>query len=368
MHTTLPTQARVDITPFELSEGLVGLVEGVHAIMSYVLADELPDALALDELLAVSAVAFKNYVYEPEYNQLEDPKAFSALGELICNYGPFESLSYYSGWDVKEFNGIGRNDFWKLLQFEIASGRPVVTLGAGGPLGPVLVVGYRFEPRAQTLEVIRAGSSEIATVDVTGLQDFQGDDPSFNNWMLIARPGEAPEWASSHTRQRQRVLRWVAKHARQHKEFSQETRDNYAPGLRGFESFLGLLDSFGEKDTEWPEGDPFRRWVLAHVDGLARARRAAARRLPVWSADFLSGSDLDLDARQAVEEALDQGADAYEEVAAYLEGWQDGRQEGGALTSDDLQELWRAYTKACAAEESAVEGLEAALKHLPKGF
>lgn len=365
MHTTLPSSARVDITPFELSDGLVGLVEGVHTIMSYVLADEIPDELALDELLAVSAVAFSNYVYEPEYNQLENTQDFCALGELVCNYGPFESMSYYSSWDIKEFNSIGRNDFWKLLQFEIASGRPVVTLGAGGRLEPVLVVGYDFQPRKQTLSVLRPGADAFETVDVTGLQDFQGEDPSFSNWLLIARPGETPEWASSRTQQRKRVLRWVAKHARQHKEFSQETRENYAPGLRGFESFLKIVDRGIEGELERDE--ELDTYLGSHVSGLARARRAAARRLPVWSANLLSNSELEQGEREAVEAALAQAAEAYEEVAEHLVSWREGF-EDGTFASDDLESLKSAYAKALEAESRAVDGLEAALAHLPQGF
>lgn len=369
MHTTLPTQAKVDIQPFGLADNLVGLIQGVHAAMAYVLGDELPDELQLDELVAVSAVGFKNYVYETDFNQLENPQPYSALGELVCNYGPFESLSYYSGWDVKEFNGIARNDFWKLLQFEIASGRPVMTLGLGeGAVRPVLVVGYHYEPREQTLDVIEPNSAQIDTVDVTGLQDFQADEPSFTNWLLIVRPSEQPEWASSHTRQRLRVLRWAAKHARRHKEFSQETRDNYAPGLAGFQSFLGLLDRLADRDDVSRGTDAgLSRYLAAHVDGLIRARKAAARRLPVWSADFLSGSELDAEQRAAVEDALVEAADTYGELAARLSGWRDAH-ASERLVAGDLESLVQSYTGAHHQEKEAVEALERALEHLPGGF
>jgi hypothetical protein len=331
--------------------------------MAYVLADEIPDELMLDELLAISAVAFKNYVYEPAYNQLENPKPYSALGEFVCNYGPFEAISYYSGWDVKEFNAIARNDFWKLLQFEIASGRPVTTLGAGEPLSasdppsPVVVVGYCYEPRKQTLDVVRPGSTEVETVDVTGAKDFQQGEPAFTNWMAIARPSESPEWTSSHTRQRLRVLRWTVGHVARDKEFSQEMRENYAPGLRGFESFLDILDRV--IDDELERDDKLEVYIKAHIDGLVRARRAASGRLPVWSADFLSDTPLEIQERDAVREALWDASTQYAHVADVLAGWE---------VSQGLEALRRCYEEAFEAERRAVEGLGVAVDKLPGGL
>jgi hypothetical protein len=363
MHTTLPTRARVDVDPAELGNNLVGLIQGIHASMAYVLADEIPDELALDELLAISAVAFKNYVYETAYNQLENLKPYSALGEFVCNYGPFESISYYSGWDVKEFNAIATKDFWKLLQFEIASGRPVTTIGAGAPFkeqdapSPLLVVGYSYEPRKQTLEVVRPGSTEVETVDVTGMKDFQKAEPSFTNWMAIARPSESPEWTSSHTRQRMRVLRWVVAHAARHKEFSQEMRENYAPGFKGFESFLGILERVN--DGQIDHDDALTSYISAHVHGLIRARQAASGRLPVWASGFLNDTRLEIDDRDAVREALWEASAQYAQVADVLATW---------TASEGLDALRTCYEEAFEAEKRAVEALGVAVDGLPGGF
>ncbi len=369
MHTTLPHEARVGVEAFDLADNLVGLVQGVFAAMDYVLADERPEHFDFDELLCASAVAFKNYVYEPQYNQLEDPQLYSTLGEWVCNYGPFEAISYFSGWDVKEFNGIARNDFWKLLQFEIASGRPVTTLGVGqGEVGPVVVVGYCYEPRHQTLDVVRPGLDDIATVDVTGVVDFQLDEPSFTNWMLIARPSEQPEWASSHTRQRLRALRWAAAHARRGKEFSQETRENYAPGLAGFDSFLDLLNRLADGgEGPWGTADGVGRYVLAHVDGLVRARRAAAKRLPVWAAAFVSDSEYDVEVRRTVVDAFAEASRAYEELSDRLGRWLQAHR-GPELGLEALHQLRRAYTDADACERTAVGALERGLQPLPRGL
>lgn len=372
MQTKLPTQARVDLDGIDLSDNLVGLVQGIHASMSQVLGGKMPEEFGLDEMLCVSAVAFKNYVYEPEFNRLENPQSFSKLGEFVCNYGAFESLGYFTGWDIKEFNEIGRDDFWKLLQFEIASGRPVITLGAEGTLRPVVVVGYSYEPRLQTLEVIRSGSEAVETVEVTGWQDFQAGEESFTNWMLIVRPSEQPEWTSSRNRQRLRALRWAATHAGRHKEFSQETRENYAPGLRGFESFLGIVERQGDLLADSGESSlaadsELTRYIAAHIDGLVLARQAASRRLPAWAADFLSDSEFEFEEHEQVEDALEDAAEAYGRVARPVAEWQDDW-DGGELSNDDLEALWRAYSKAAGAEEEAVEALAVAVKWLPRGF
>ncbi len=372
MQTKLPKAARVELSGVDLSDNLVGLIQGIYATMSHVLGDEMPEEFGLDEMLCVSGVAFKNYVYEPEYNKLENPRNFSKLGEFVCNYGAFESLGYYTGWDVKEFNEIGRDDFWKLLQFEIASGRPVVTLGAEATIHPVVVVGYSYEPRLQTLDVIRPGSDAAETVDVTGWQDFQEGEESFTNWMLIARPSEQPEWTSSRNRQRLRALRWTVTHAGRHKEFSQETRENYAPGLRSFESFLGIVERQGDRLAD--EDEPslaadaaITRYIAAHIDGLRLARQAASRRLPAWASDFVGDAALEFEERQAVEDALEDAAEAYGQVAKPLAEWQEDW-AGGELSTDDLEALWRAYSKAAGAEEDAVVALTTAVKWLPKGF
>lgn len=362
----LPQKARVELTPPRLSDGLVGLVEAVHAAFAHSYGQVLPEHLRLDEMLAVSGVAFRQYVYEREYNRLENPKPFSKLGEFVCNYGPFESLGYYTGWEVESFNEISQDDAWKLARVEIAAGRPVVSLDTTDAVRPMLVVGYRDEPRERVLEVVRAGESRTEEFDVTTRRDLQKEEASFVNWLVIARPAESAEWTAPRTRQRLRALRWAVTHAGRHKEFSQEMRENYAPGLRGFESFLDLLDRASDDDEAFDEADAdFADYVAAHVDGLRRARRAASKRLGAWSADFIA--EFDLDDEEAVESSLEAAADAYEQLADRLDEWRESW-NGEALSGDDLDTLWQRYSQAASREEEANDALKVAVKVLPKGY
>src|SRR5690554_5459051 len=186
MSTTLPKQARLDDAPFILQDGLYGLIQTVHEAMRRA-ADAGAPAPELDELLLMSGVAFKSYM--PEF-EAADPHAFQPdhLGKYVCNWGAFEGLGYYYGWDLKEFLTLNILDFWKLLQFEIASGRPVVTLDARRGLPPMLVLGYAFEKVEEpgedgktklsvrkSLDVLRAGATEVETIDMSDAVDFQPD-------------------------------------------------------------------------------------------------------------------------------------------------------------------------------------------------
>src|SRR5699024_933603 len=106
MATTLPREARVSLDPFDLNDGLAGLVQGIHAAMK-------PAPVSLDELLLMSGAAFKNYVAESLGDVSSDQAKKNTLrgalgGEFLCNWGAFESLSYYLGWDIKEFLSLKR--------------------------------------------------------------------------------------------------------------------------------------------------------------------------------------------------------------------------------------------------------------------
>lgn len=370
MSTTLPARARLNVAPFDLHDGLFGLVQTVCDAMARATQDG-QDSPDLDELLLMSGAAFKTYM--PEFNA-EEPQDFQPdlLGEFVCNWGAFESLSYYYGWDLKEFLSLEVSDFWRLLQFEIASGRPVVTLGAGGPPRPVLVVGYEIEtidesgenaedePRFRsTLEVLRAGSDALETIDMSDIDDFQPGVSALHNWMLIARPSVQPEWAPNPFRQRMRVLRWAAAHAENPHELSQEFGCRYASGHRGFEVFLTRIDALADAGRTLDSvDDAWADFAFAHVAGLAGGRAAAARRLPIWAREFVQDSELIIENRSAFQTDIQRSADAYARVSAALQDW-DRKSFAG---------LRAAYRDAFDAESAATAGLTDALEYMPDGL
>lgn len=362
----LPESARVDLDAGITTGGFTGMLEGLSLILGLEYGDEAPD---LREMLCVSGVAFKNYVFEPEFNQFEDPvPEFSKEASFVCNYGPFESLAYYTGYDIKEFNGISRDDFWKLLRFELASGRPVVTMGLKGPLQPALVTGYDESDRSPIATVARARSSESEDVDLTGERYMQGENESFRNWLVIARPGEQSEWTPSANRQRLRVLRWADTHAERPKEFSQETRENYAPGLSGFNSFQNFLERHESADFDATE---MVDCVVTHVEELGVGRRAAATRLPRWAEELVADEDISIDDPDAIIDQFSDLAGEYAGVAEPLEEWRSGLADtidAIDIDADALSDLTAAHERARSRERSAASKLSLLVEDLPNLF
>ncbi|MGM0557416.1 MAG: hypothetical protein ACQEVA_13620 [Myxococcota bacterium] len=361
----LPKSAKVDVETSPIHGGLVGVIEALYAGLELELGDDAPDAR---ELMCMSGVAFKNYVYEPQFNQFEDPgREFSNEAHFVCNYGPFESLAYYTGFDIKEFNGISRDDFWTLLRVELSSGRPVISMGLKGPLQPALVTAYDESEHAPQVTVARARTGETEDVDLTGEAKMQGDSESFSNWLVIARPGEASEWTPSANRQRLRVLRWVESHAQRPKEFSQETRENYAPGLRGFDAFQRFLEGHAAEDFE---DFNLVDYALTHVEELAHGRRAAATRLPRWGEELRDDENIALNDADAIVAAFSTLAGAYSGVSEPLEGWLDAHVEDDwvEMTGAALGELREAHDAARAAEQGAVAHLQTLVADLPNLF
>ena len=281
-------EKHLDIDPPALGPGLVGLVQAAAHLM---------DADAAD-LLGVSSAAFCNYVFDPHINQHEATRReFSRHAALFSNYGPWESIAYYTGWSLNEVNALSAIETLKVIVFEIEGGRPIVTLTPD--LEPALITGYRVSTNDRVVCTTRG---EFEVRDETRLQ---GDDEVFRNWHLLVRPSQQPQWAASQVRQRVAVLRWALEHATNTREFFQETRENYAPGLEGIRRFRELL--VGLRD---PAGV---RYAESYTCGLRLARQAAATCVADW-ADPIA-EEL---AAPAAGVALRAAASAYQSVADAL--------------------------------------------------
>lgn len=358
----LVPKASIDLSIPLDKPGLVGAVQAVHGMLASVQPGEVP---CPDELLCVSGVAFKNYVYAPQMNVAESPpRAYSDEATWVCNYGAFESLGYYTGGEVREFNAISREDFWGLLRFEIAQGRPVLSMGMGGALYPALVVGYDAAVRPASVELVRSGASARETCALPPGEDMQPSSPSFTNWLVIVRAGEAAEWTASAHRQRLRALQWAMGHARRTKEFSQETRENYAPGLAGFDAFDASLDELVPGDLG------HERFICDHLDSLIRGRRAIASRLPVWADEWVGASQPGFGGADAVAGAASSAAASYAEVAGCLEPWRQTLEgapsDDGGAREVDVAGLRSAHRQAREAEARAVVEVERLLDSLPR--
>lgn len=316
-------EVRIDRDPVDLAPGLVGLVQAVAALMR---ADPT-------ELLGISSAAFCNYVFDPEINRHEaDRREFSPLAALFSNYGPWESIGYYTGWEVREVNALGDVDTLKVVVFEIDQRRPVVTLTP--MLEPALVTGYRISVDER---VVLSTRGELV---VRGEQRLQAGHEIFRNWMLLVRPSEQPAWAATQARQRLDVLRWAAEHGQGPKEFFQETRENYASGLAALDRFRGMLEGLSDPATI--------TYAEQYMRSLQAARDAAATCLERWASSVAAEASA-----PEVEPLLLEASRAYREVARALDA---GPNFVDALTS------------AAPHETAAHEALAAAARSFPAAF
>lgn len=328
---SLPKSVDLDVdieSPF--SPALTGLVEAAGLALR-----RLDYELSDDELLAISSAAFCNYVFDPKDNQHEDPaRAFSRHGGYFSNYGPWESIGYYTGAEMRELTDIKGVDLAKLVAFELAHDRVIVTLDSD--LQPRLVTSYAVSIE-QRVAVLDDGTRLDLASDAL---DWQGDHEIFRNWMLLVRPGTRADWAAPSTRQRVDVLRWAAQHARTSKEFFQETRENYAPGLTGLKVFADFLRTVTD-----PDGAAYAQDYLT---SLGRARRAAAWAGRQWADEVAEYLAVD-----AVAPQLREAADGWTRVADAIE------------QADTLQ---GAIDDVVAGEEAAVAALHRASPHFPSAF
>lgn len=327
MKNSLPKSIAIEVDVPDLAPGLVGLVQAVAAVMRHQEAEADPQ-----ELICISGAAFSNYVFDPAFNQHEEePREYSVLAEYFSNYGPWESIAYYTGWEVLEVNNLPPGEVLKLAAFELASGRPFITLDDA--LRPQVVSEYQI-----SVDDRRLCTTAGTVIDLS--EKIQGDSEVFDNWVLLVRPGESPQWAASAVRQRINVLRWAVEHALNHREFFQETRENYAPGLAGVKRFREFLDGLTD-----PDGVEYAEQYLAR---LGAARAAAGSVLGDWAEPIAEALQ-----RPGVATHLTDAAEHFHTVA-------------DALSSYDT--MVDAFAVVDEAEREAIDALARAALHFPQAF
>lgn len=312
----LPKQVDVPVEVGALESGLTGLVQAVA--ISAASQGAKPD---VDEWLVASSAAFSTYVYDPALNMYAEGAEFSRDGDFFSNYGALEALGYFSGWYGKDVNGATDEDFWKLIRFELASGRPLVSVGFGTD-DVVVLTGYREGKGARVVTVSNGRSSHEFDL-MSGRP--QGESENFVNYVVAVRPGDRGLLALE--RQAAGVLQWAVRHAFAGKEFLHETRENYAPGLLGGVRVAGLN----------LEEAAVALWFEKHAEARKISRGAAAQVLGRWE------TWLELD-------GLGQVASAFREASESLDGTQAG------------------YAQALAHERRAFEAMRALVEHLPTTF
>ena len=256
-----PKRARLEIDVPPLLPGLAGLVQAI-ANSATVQGAEVD----LDEWLCASSAPFATYAFDQALNLYHDGKRASPEAEWFTSYGVLEGIGYFTGWHAKDFNHLSVEDLWKVVQFEIVSGRPLVSIGFGGD-SVVQLIGFEASASAYLVDVTD-GEREWQ-FDVLNARPQQ-DSETFVNFVVGVRLGDVG--LMSKERQMAAVLRWGAEHLHALKEFVHETRENYAPGLAGAEVMLRLAQ-------DGVESQVFER----HVASRKRCREAAARVLPRWA-------------------------------------------------------------------------------------
>jgi hypothetical protein len=361
--------------------GLEGMVEATQWMMRRQAEDEGDVRLDLDECICLSGMGFAHYLYRPGLNLYhDDPSVLQwELGALFCNYGVFESLGYFCGFEIQEFDGVPVTDFFKLVAFEIAQGRPVLTLGIGDRAQPALIVGYDLGVECRRLRVVHARDDldsaaptreRVETIDVTEHESVQGELEHFHNWSVIVRRGERPDWGASSMRQRLDVLRWAVRHARNQKEFFHETRVNYATGLRAWSALEDLAGRITDPERERDERESLGRYLTQHLRQLECARRAAAGRLERWAELLAPEELLDIEDIDAARAGLRRASRGYSDVADELVGIERDDLRERLLDGDDgaREELVEVASEIESHEREAVEGLESALEQMPRRF
>lgn len=296
--------------PRAWGSGGVGLIDALIDVVG-----DLDASVSLDrdEVLCLTSVGFKHYVYDPEYNPAyEPPRRVSQKACLFSNYGITESFGQHTGWEVMELNFIGAGDLAKLLAYEFASDRVVLTWASiDGESSPAwhAVVSVDASPARFIVELMD-GVGERHEVDVTGRGgSLQGEgDEDLVNWCVVVRPGEHAPWALTLEKRRALVCRWGVKHTSGRKEFFHETRENYAVGLTAYQSLIGVVRQESLSDQE-------RDVLVQHIKELSEGRRALAQRLPKWGEDFARTHEHG----EEIEAAYVSAANHYEVAHAHLD-------------------------------------------------
>lgn len=262
-----PKEKRLDWSRKFETTGRMGMVEAAHSVLEFHGA-----GFDFDELAVASSAAVANYVFDPDLNGHEDQRRlYSPYANYFTNYGVFESLSHYTGWEFGELNGLSQNDAKKLVMFELAAERPLLTYGVASQMKPQVIYGYRRDSTDFDLEIQSlAENLEHHFSDAK----LQAKDEVYVNYAVIVREDDR-EWHLEPERQRMALLRWAHKHWTASREFFHETRENYAPGLAGVETFGKLLREFSTAD-EWG-------FASEHVAETRRARSSMSTVFARWA-------------------------------------------------------------------------------------
>ncbi len=311
-----------------IGPGLLGFCDLIHDAMV-----EQGYGGTLDELRMVSGAALQHYIYEPAFNRHEEtPREFSRLALLFNNYGFFESIRYFTSWNVRDFDRVPMADALSLITHELSQGRGLISVDLDGTLEPALIVGIR-ESR-EISAAIRAGDGIAPkALDLTGRSNLQTDE-SFQNFVVMVRPGDGEQALVGPNRQKLELIHWTMSHHKADKEFFHETRENYAPGDRAWQRLEELAVS----------PDPQTQAYLDdHLTFLEIGRRAAANVLPKWAIQLgdAVGSD-------ELTTAIAQAAKLYGEVA-------------DAISDGEI-------ARARAAERQAIRTFVGASEHFPGRF
>lgn len=314
-----PTSHQIDVQA-TLGPNMQGMLDALWTMMSHI---DPSQTLPRHELYAASSFGARHYAYDPQVNLAYDPpRHLSQWSECFSNYGVFESVGFYSGFEVKEFNGLSEEDFWKLMVFELLQDRLVLSIGLHDTMTPCLVVGFEQQRLSRILHVLPAGQSSTVEVNMWGKSLAQGDHEVFQNWMAIVRPSDTPPW-SSPANQRLTLLKWVVSHHHSFKEFFHETRENYLAGDSAFDRMMRL---FTQELDQIAQAQPQAIIALADLlddyrQSMAVGRLAMHTSLLDWS-ERLDEIDRFTDAqRQQTAPLWQEAAAAYLKIAEAFEGW-----------------------------------------------
>lgn len=289
-----------DRTP--VGPGVIGYCDVIHRLMTAQGA-----VVDLDELRLISGAAIQHYIYEPAFNRHEDePRAVSPLALLFNNYGHFESLRYFTGWNVRDFDRLPVADLFRLAAHELQQGRALMTVDVDGSHQPAVITGVRPPRGLELLHRQIGGELVKSAIDLTGVGNLQRSE-AFENFVVMVRPSEpGHEALAGPNRQRFELLRWIVKHHEADKEFFHETRENYAPGDRAWQRLLELVAT--AEDDEAP-------YLADHLEFLETGRESASRALSRWAESLGELRD-----EPALKQRLEDAAAAYGRVAEALAG------------------------------------------------
>ena len=344
-----------------------GVLDGVHAMMTHLRSQD--DGLkvpSLEELYTISGFGLGHYAYEPQYNVAYDPpRLLSRWSQWFSNFGPLESVGYYTGYELSELNFISEEDFWRAMVFELDQGRLVLSMGLHGEMEPVLVVGYEQSRMTRVLHVRTPGGQQPVSINMWGVEHAQGDNGVFDNWLVLVRPSATEAWDKP-ANQRFTLIKWVVDHHANLREFFHETRENYVVGSHAYERMERLfLEEVASLDPQKPEQIvELASHIQSYRLNMAAGRRAAATVLGQWAQQTQQISKFNAQQAQRAQEMWAGAALEYGHAATCFEQWIDRTSDADVLSAEGGQVALQALAQARQAEaraatlcERSVEGV-----------